>query len=145
MTLMTLPAWSFARPFGSLFDDEFELFPLSTASAPGARAYTALNVWSDETAYFVEAELPGISFDALELSVLGSELTIAGDRPEVVEEGVTYHRRERGAGAFKRVLQLPSDIDAERVSATLEGGVLTIELPKAEAVRPRRIAVKAGQ
>jgi HSP20 family protein len=55
-----------------------------------------------------------------------------------------FHRRERGAGEFTRVLALPCDVDTDNVEATLKNGVLTIILPKAEAARTRKITVRAG-
>ena len=105
--------------------------------------FPALNVWADDDALYVEAEIPGLPLDALELSVMGDELTISGDRHEVIEDGVTHHRRERGTGPFSRVVRLPVPVDAEKVEAKLEHGVLLVTLPKAEAVRPRKIEVKA--
>ena len=62
---------------------------------------------------------------------------------DVEAEGVTFHRRERGVGKFSRVLHLPVEIDADKVKATLWHGVLTITLPKAQAVLPRKIEVQS--
>jgi HSP20 family protein len=73
--------------------------------------------------------------------VVGSDLTIRGKRGEEPSEGTAYHRRERGAGEFNRVLRLPIEVDADRVEATLRDGVLLVKLPKAESARPKKIKV----
>jgi HSP20 family protein len=123
-----------------LFEDFFEGVP---AALPfGRRPFPTLNIWEDDTKLHVEAELPGLKLDDLELYVDGTELTIKGQRQKSLEEGATFHRRERGVGPFTRVIQLPVEVDAEKVQATLRDGILTLTLPKAQAVLPRRIEVK---
>ena len=107
-------------------------------------SFPSLNVWEDEHAFVAEAEVPGLKMDDLEIFVTGDELTIKGERKACECEDVTYHRQERGTGTFSRVLRLPVEVDAEKVDATLSDGVLTIKLPKAEAVLPRKIEVIAG-
>lgn len=101
----------------------------------------ALNVRETEDAVEVELETPGVTNDQTEISVTGNELTIKVERPEVEQEGVTHHRRERPVGSFTRVLRIPVDIDGSRVEATLRHGVLTVRLPKSEAAKPRKIEV----
>jgi HSP20 family protein len=71
-------------------------------------------------------------------------VSIAGKREIQQEhERVSYHRKERPEGSFSRTVTLPAEVDAERVEAKYADGVLTIMLPKAEAAKPRQIAVKA--
>jgi HSP20 family protein len=106
--------------------------------------FPALNVWDEGEALMVEAELPGVQADNLEILTAGNELTIKGRRPELEDEKRTYHRRERGTGEFTRVITLPLEVDADKVDASMHSGVLTIRLPKAETARPRQITVKAG-
>ncbi|MCS7237853.1 MAG: Hsp20/alpha crystallin family protein [Thermoguttaceae bacterium] len=101
----------------------------------------AVNVWEDQDSVFVELEVPGVKSENLDLSVMGSELSIKVHYPEEKLEGATYHRRERPVGDFARVLRLPTEVDPAKVEASLENGVLTIKLAKAEAARPRKIAV----
>jgi HSP20 family protein len=108
----------------------------------GTRPFPAINVWDDGEQLVAEAELPGLQQEELDISVVGSELTIKGERKSAADEGTSYHRRERGTGPFTRVLRLPVEVDADRVSATLRDGVLTIQLPKAEAAKPRKINVQ---
>jgi HSP20 family protein len=112
--------------------------------APGSAAgptQPAVNVWEDDEQLFVELEVPGLKSEQLEIAVVDNELSIKIDRPEVEQEGVMYHRRERPVGTFNRVLRLPAEVDADRVSAELQHGVLTITLLKAESARPKKIKV----
>lgn len=110
----------------------------------GGGVLPALNVWEDERSLYVEAELPGLKMEDLELLVSGGELTIKGQRPEAGGEGVTYHRRERERGDFTRVIRLPVAVEADKVEASLKAGILTIRLPKSDSARMRRIEVKGG-
>jgi HSP20 family protein len=114
-------------------------FPRRFAQA----AYPALNLWEDSDRLCVEAELPGFELDDLEIFVNGGkQLTIKGERKQVAAEGGVWHRQERNFGSFERTLELPHDVDADKVSAEFKLGVLTITLPKREESKPRRIAVK---
>lgn len=104
--------------------------------------YPAVNVWDEGPSICVEAELPGVKREQLDLCVTGKELTLKGNRPTVSEENLTYQRRERGTGEFARVIPLPVEVDSNGIEAKLSEGVLTIRLPKAEKSRPRQIEVK---
>ncbi len=138
-----------ARPFP--IDREIDrLFSGFFADAPawfsqrGAAAFPALNAWEDDQALHIEAELPGFAMSDIEITLNGRELTIAGARNETPAQSATFHRRERPQGRFSRTLTLNTDIDADKVGATLEQGVLRITLPKAEAARARKIEVRAA-
>lgn len=112
----------------------------------GSRAatYPAVNVWEDAEHVYVEAELPGLELKDLELLVTGNnQLTIKGERKVNVAENAVWHRQERGFGQFVRVLTLPFDVDAAKVNARFEHGVLTVQLAKHASAKPRKIAVKA--
>lgn len=106
-------------------------------------AFPAVNVWEDGNNLYAEAELPGVKSEDLDIAVMGNELTIKGKRPEQAAEEAAYHRRERGAGEFSRVLRLPVEVSAEGVQAALHDGVLSLTLPKAPSARPRKIEVSA--
>lgn len=111
-------------------------------SAPG---FPALNVWTNADGVVVTAEIPGITPDDLDISITGDTLTLTGARqPGETGENVRYHRRERGFGRFTRSLQLPYRVEANQVSATFDKGVLRIDLPRAEADKPKKIQVKAA-
>jgi HSP20 family protein len=106
------------------------------------RRFPPANAWEDDANLYVEAELPGLKLEDLDISVLGNELTIHGRPRQAKETGATYHLRERGTDEFTRMLTLPAEVNADKVSAILKNGVLTITMPKAEAARPRKIAIK---
>jgi HSP20 family protein len=105
----------------------------------------AMNVWTDENSAVLTAELPGVSIEDVDISVERDTLTLRGERRrEEMEEAVTYHRRERRFGGFHRAYRLPFQVDAGQVQAELKNGMLSILLPRAEADKPKKIAVKAG-
>jgi HSP20 family protein len=108
-----------------------------------AQGYPSLNFWEDGDIAYVEAELPGIAMDQIEVYVNGDELTLAGQRSIEQSDEPRFQRRERPAGRFSRGVKLPWEIDADRVEAKLVNGVLTIALPKCESCKPRKIEVKA--
>lgn len=111
---------------------------------PGlANSYPLLTLWEDDRCYYAEAELPGMPLDCLEIFVAqGSQLTIQGERKSTEVAG-TWHRQERGFGKFTRTIALPSEVNADKVEARMEQGILRVTLPKSEKARARRIAVKA--
>jgi HSP20 family protein len=106
------------------------------------RPYPPLNLYEAEDRYILSAEMPGVSPDEIELSLTGETLTLRGERkrPEGVAED-QYRRQERVHGRWSRSVTLPQRVDASAVTANCSGGILTIELPKAEESRPRQIAV----
>lgn len=107
-----------------------------------ARVFPAVNLTEDKNKYYVRAELPGIKADALDIEVSGNNLTIAGERTIPSEgDGTRYHRKEREAGKFSRVIGLPGDIDAEQVEAKMVNGMLTVTIAKAEVAKPKQITV----
>lgn len=128
---------------GRLFDDVFA-GPRAFAARRGlpVRAFPALNVWQEGDLYVVEAELPGVKRDDLDISVQGDALAIKGRRLPSATADEAYHRRERSTGEFSRSLTLPAQLDPEQVEASLADGVLTIRLPKAADCRARKIDVK---
>lgn len=128
-----------------LFNDFGGLaYPAPPSMVTGTRGFPALNIWESGHDLHVEAELPGLAQDDLEILVVGNQLTLRGQRKAASEQGVSHHRQERGQGKFERVVRLPFDVDADHVQANLSDGVLHLTLPKSEAVRPRKIAVKTG-
>jgi len=105
----------------------------------------AVNIWEDEQNVYAEANLPGLKLDQIEILVNeGNQLTIQGARAQPSPEGAVLHRQERGFGQFLRQLELPALVDADRVEAKYEQGVLRLTMPKSEAAKPRRIDVKAS-
>ena len=108
------------------------------------RVFPAINLWTNENTAFITAELPGLESDDIKLSVLDQNVVLEGSRkPEVPSEGETYHRQERGFGNFKRSIQMPFPLNADKVVAKFENGILSISLPRAEEDKPKRITIKS--
>ena len=107
-----------------------------------ARVFPAVNLTEDKGNFYVRAELPGIKADALDINVTGKNLTITGER-KIASEGekIRYHRKERDAGKFSRVIGLPGDVDADKVTAKMVNGLLTVTIPKSEKAQPRQITI----
>jgi HSP20 family protein len=101
-----------------------------------------VNVLETQDGYVLQAEMPGVTKSGLEILVENNELTLVGRRPAEKTDAELIHR-ESSPRDFRRVFALDPAIDTGKVSAKLEGGVLTVELPKAERVKPRRITVTA--
>lgn len=131
-------------------------FDTSSSDTDRPTVVLPLDIAEDESAYLIEADVPGFSRDELEISLDGRELTIAGRHVAEVEESpaevnanepadsapsLRYHRRERRAVDVQRRLVLPEDVRADGIEASLEHGVLTLRLPKAEEAKPRRIDI----
>jgi HSP20 family protein len=118
-----------------------------TGRRPGlAGAFPALNLWEDNDFVYAEAELPGMNLQDIEMFVTGEDqLTLKGKRVPSGPEKAVWHRQERGFGSFERVLTLPVPVNADRVDARFENGVLTIKMAKSEAAKPRKITVKGEE
>jgi len=117
------------------------------AFLPGraARAYPMTNVSEDADNIYVQALAPGLDPDKLELTVLTNTLTISGVKTVSADvRPEAYHRSERAAGRFVRSIELPSEVDSERVTARYADGMLTIALPRAAASRPKQVQVTLG-
>jgi HSP20 family protein len=96
----------------------------------------------EETAdgYMLEAEMPGVNREGLEITVENGELVIFGRRDKTPVEGQPLYRESR-TWDFRRVFELDPSIDASKISARMDNGILTLHLPKAETVKPRKITV----
>jgi len=126
------------REMNRLFD---EFYP----SRRPVGGYPAVNLWVGENEQVVTAELPGINLNDLEINVLGTSLTITGERStDDLPEDAELHRRERLFGKFSRTIELPYPVEAGKVEANIKDGVLTLRIPKAEAHRPKTIKISAN-
>ena len=102
-----------------------------------------LDVVEDDDAYIVKASIPGVDADDIEITMADNVLTLKGEtKQEKDVEEKTYRLHERWYGAFSRSVSLPAPVDADKVEATHENGVLTLRLPKSEAIKPKKIPVK---
>ena len=108
-----------------------------------AGVYPLTNLTEDKENYYVRAELPGVKGDELDIQVTGNNLAISDERKIAAEEeDAKYHRREREAGTFSRMIALPDEVDTEKVEANLENGILTVVISKAEIAKPKQITLK---
>lgn len=124
------------------FDRFANLYSTASQRSAGAGVFPQLNVTEDASKFYLRAELPGVKSDELNIQAAGKKISISGERTIHSENDTArYHRREREAGKFSRVLTMPSDIDADRIEAKMENGILTVMVPKAEAAKPRQIKV----
>ncbi|MFM8323010.1 MAG: Hsp20/alpha crystallin family protein [Chloroflexota bacterium] len=136
------PMW---REMDRLQREVNRLFSDYAPTRRSAPTYPALNVWSNQDGLLVTAEVPGVSPQDIEISVVGDTLTLQGERKfDQGGDEQRYHRQERGYGRFTRTLQLPYAINAAQVEAEFKNGVLNISLPRAEEIKPRKIAVKTA-
>ena len=111
---------------------------------PLSGEFPPVNAWLGEGDIIITAELPGVDPGKVDISVVGDTLTISGSREtEPLKEGENYHRQERGRGIFTRSLQLPFHVEAGKVEAKYDRGILRMTLPRAEADKPRKISVKS--
>ena len=107
-------------------------------------SYPAINIWTNDDGQLISAEMPGVHPDNIDIDVTGDALSISGVRmqDEVAKEA-HYHRRERSYGSFSRTIQLPFMVDTNKVEASFKNGILLINLPRAEADKPKKIAIKS--
>ncbi len=106
----------------------------------GTAGYPPVNIWQNHDGALLYAEVPGLEKE--DISVRGSTVTIKGSRrAESPEKDERFHLRERKTGDFTRTIELPYQIEVDKVSARIQNGVLEITLPRAEAEKPRKISL----
>ncbi len=132
------------QEFDRLFDDMLTL--REQAGEVSSSWDMAVDVAEQDDMYLVKASVPGINPDDIEVTVTDSVLTIKGETvaEQEVNEGA-YHLRERRHGQFSRSITLPAQVNTDAIEATCQNGVLTLHIPKSEAVKPKRIVVKTDE
>jgi HSP20 family protein len=139
--------YSFRRVngFDRLFDSFFDGFtPSETSNTTSAHVSPRINIIESAAAYVVEAELPGVAKENVNISVDGKLVTIEAEVKRGTErkEGETVVFAERSIEKFSRSFKLAVEVDDTKSVAKLENGILTLTLPKKEALRPKQIAVQ---
>jgi HSP20 family protein len=134
-------ALSLRDAFNHLFDQSVWA-PMSGFGGFGGQV--PCDVYTEGDGYVVEAALPGLDPDAIEIEMVQGTLTIRGAYPETTVEGRHYLVRQWPRGQFQTTVSLPDAGDASAITATYEHGVLRLMVPKSEAAKPKRIALKAG-
>ena len=122
----------FDMPFGSNSNRLGQLF---TGWSP------ALDLYESGDHFVAVVELPGMRKDVIDISLHDGTLTVSGERKRESTNGETAQRTERYVGTFRRSITLPTRVDAGKVSATYENGILKVTLPKAEEAKPKQIQV----
>ena len=149
--MRTLTRWTPAPDlvrdrFGRLFDEAFSdmLRPLAQTEDNPTRTWAPpVDIRESEEAVMLALDLPGLSKEDVNITLENSVLTISGERRfEADQKNETIHRLERAYGAFTRSFTLGPTVQSDNVEANFHDGVLLIKVPKAEASKPRRIAIK---
>jgi HSP20 family protein len=123
-----------------------ESFVRPNGARSGQNFVPALDLSETKDGYLVEAAVPGLKPEDLEITLENNVLTIKGEtRQESEDKQRNYHRVERRFGSFQRSITLPNTVKADAIKAELDSGVLKLEIPKAEEVKPRKINVSVGQ
>lgn len=128
----------------NLLDQMFDRF----ASQPaGSRPWgPAVDIAENDKELVVAADLPGVKLEDVKVEIEDGTLTLSGSRKfENEDQKNGYHRIERNYGEFRRAFALPDSVDATKVAATFENGVLKVTLPKTEVARPRTIKVEIAK
>ncbi|WP_456373402.1 Hsp20/alpha crystallin family protein [Thiolapillus sp.] len=122
--------------------NETDIKPVAKQSEPSIRP--AVDIFEDESGITLHADMPGISRDRLNVKVEGETLTIDGDAQIPVPEGMEPLYADVRATHYQRSFTLSSEMDTDKVEASLNHGVLTLRIPKREEHKPRKIEVKVG-
>lgn len=147
---MTLTRYTPISDFVSLRDAMDQLFqdsfirPTTFTGLAAGQIAVPIDLWETPDAYHLRADLPGLTADDIDINVTGDTLQLAGElKPSTDPTGDGWLRQERRIGKFQRALSLPVQIDAAKVEATFQNGVLDLVLPKAESVKPRAVKINA--
>ncbi|GIV79433.1 Hsp20/alpha crystallin family protein [Litorilinea aerophila] len=114
------------------------------SAVQGRTVWLPLDVWATDDAFHIQAYVPGIRPEDVEITWNNDELIIRGQFPPRQEgDRIEYYKQELFHGAFERRLGFNLPVDAEHIEATFENGLLTLTVPKAESIRPKQIKVQA--
>jgi HSP20 family protein len=148
--LLTWPRnpWSIFDELESLHEDMTQAIEGSGGRRLRRRyrpEFPLMNVWSNPDGMVIDAELPGVNPEDVDVSVVGDELTLQGKvNATEPKEGETAYRRERPSGEFVRTLRLPFRADTGAVKAAYKNGILRVTVPRSEEEKPKKIAVEAA-
>ena len=138
MALLVKPE-PFSTEFNRLFDTLFQPVNSSQRWAP------AMDLVEADDHFVLKADLPGLADDDVNIEVQDGTLTISGERKSETEKREKgWYRVERSFGRFSRSLSLPEGVDADRIEASFDKGVLEVRIPKPEERKPRRIEIGAS-
>ncbi len=136
------------RTFRSELDDVFDRFLARRDSegALSAESYSpSLNLSETDSELQITMDVPGVKPEEVDIEVTGNAVRVRGEHKEEKEEkGRTYHRIERRTGSFFRAVELPCEVNRDKVVADYKDGVLKITLPKSEVTKPHKVTVKGN-
>lgn len=144
-TRVTVDPWQLVDGFRALRDGVKDTWYKDALLDPWYRGLQAprMNIWATENVVTVDAELPGVDPDKVDISIEQQVLTIRGEVPsETLEENTAVYRTERYSGQFERSVELPFAVDVSGSKATARNGILRVTLPKAIDARVKRIQVE---
>ena len=148
---MALVRWEPVRELHSMQQEMNRLFNTffdapNGSSAGGPRRWVpAMDLVEVDDQFVLRADLPGLDEGDVTLEISGDVLTLSGERKfEHEDRREGFYRLERGAGTFSRSLTLPEGVDAEKIAASFDKGVLEVRIPKPEARKPRRVEITVG-
>ena len=146
---MALVRWDPIRELDSLQGDMNRLFDRffegRGSNGTSRRWIPAMDLVETDDSLVLRGDLPGMSEDDVDIEIKDNVLTVSGERKaENEEKGEGYHRVERAFGSFSRSLTLPQGVDAEKVEAKFENGVLEVRIPKPAAAKPTRVQIGKG-
>jgi HSP20 family protein len=145
MERVTDPLRRFRNEMDRVFDRFLES-PWGLPSDPFGEGgwLPSLDMSETDKHVIIRAEMPGVDPKDINLTISGNVLTLSGEKKEVSQrKSESWHHTERSFGSFRRSMQLPTYVDAEKVSAEHAHGVLTIQLEKLQSATPKRIEVKS--
>lgn len=126
--------------------DEFERRHRAMRGNGGRTSdFPSVNTWVSSDDFVVTTEIPGVDPEMIDISVVGKTVTLRGSRKaDEVQKDQSCHRCERWSGEFSKAIELPFNIEADKVAARFSKGVLYLTLPKAEAEKPKKIEIKSS-
>lgn len=133
------------RTFDRFFNEPFGVLGGEPKALRSNGWLPPLDVSETGTEVTIRAEVPGIAAKDLDISVSGTTLTIAGQKEETEEKKEeNFYRCERRFGSFRRIVELPETIDADKVTAESDNGIVTIHIAKKPSAKPRQIEIKSS-
>lgn len=129
--------------FGGLAQEQDER--LAFLPGIGTRRFPRINLSEDADNFYLSALIPGIDAKTLDINLTGTTLTLNGERKVEDPAEARWQRHERGHGKFSRAIELPVEVDTNKITAEYTDGVLHVLMPKAEAAKPKRISITSNK
>ncbi len=132
---------TFSSPFSKLFEEFGQFFDEAAWKFNNEHYSVAINIWSDDKNVFVQAELPGIDPDSLDVSIIKDRLVIKAERKLDIPEQANVHQNERHAKEIERSIQLPFDVEAQSANAEYKNGILNLTIARVRDEKPHNVKV----